>query len=174
MRRRVVCRAAVGLSLAGALMLPAGAQALSFVAGPTVPTAQPASKVLTADFDPRRAARPRHARPGRRERVGPLRQVARAPSYPTQSLPVGAGASDATIADFNGDGLPDLAATSAGDNVVTAWSATAGGSFGARATIGTGGGPARIVAGDFDGDGKRDVAFLDGPRAARDGRPRSR
>ena len=61
-----------------------------------------------------------------------------------------------TIADFNGDGNPDLAVTSA-DNTVNLLLGTGNGSFKAGATFSTGNSPQYLAAGDFNGDGELDL-----------------
>ncbi|HKA33570.1 MAG TPA: VCBS repeat-containing protein, partial [Candidatus Binatia bacterium] len=55
-----------------------------------------------------------------------------------------------------GDGKPDLA-VGAGGRVVILLGAGAG-TFGARGKFGVGGSPLDIVVGDFNGDGKPDLA----------------
>jgi hypothetical protein len=67
------------------------------------------------------------------------------------------------IADFNGDGKPDLALSNFHDNTVsvllnTTPSGAATVSFTVPQTFATGRGPIAIAAGDFNGDGKPDLA----------------
>jgi hypothetical protein len=64
------------------------------------------------------------------------------------------------VADFNGDGKLDLAVADFGDNVVSILLGLGDGSFSAPTVVRTRIGPYLIfvVAGDFDGDGKPDLA----------------
>jgi len=62
-----------------------------------------------------------------------------------------------TLADFNGDGKPDLA-TETEDNTVSVLLNKGGGKFGAAANYAIGYNPFDLVAGDFNGDGKLDLA----------------
>ena len=68
-----------------------------------------------------------------------------------------------TIADFNLDGRPDLARASALTGMLTVSLGTVDGSFAALAVAPTSiDTPAGLVSGDFDNDGKMDVAVLSG------------
>jgi hypothetical protein len=67
------------------------------------------------------------------------------------------------VADFNGDGRPDLAVGNIGSNSVSVWlDTTAPGSqtvnLATQQTFGVAGFPYGVTAGDFDGDGRPDLA----------------
>ncbi len=66
-------------------------------------------------------------------------------------------------ADFDGDGQLDLAVTNGSDNTVTIFRNTGGGpfaaTFAATANLPTGATPISLTAGDFNGDGKLDLAI---------------
>ena len=61
------------------------------------------------------------------------------------------------VADFNGDGHPDIALISQSGNTVTVLLNNGDGTFGAPTDYATGSGPTSIVVGDFNGDGKSDI-----------------
>jgi hypothetical protein len=85
-----------------------------------------------------------------------------APAYPTISnLSNRSGASDAATADFTGDGIPDVVAANGG-NVVLLPGLGAGALGPAAAIPGLAG--SQVIAGDWNGDGKQDLAFtMTGP-----------
>ena len=64
----------------------------------------------------------------------------------------------AVLADFNGDGRPDVAVSNEQDNTVAIRLGTASGLFGPQVTFATGGSPYAIAAADFNHDGKLDLA----------------
>jgi FG-GAP-like repeat/FG-GAP repeat len=66
--------------------------------------------------------------------------------------------SDIAVADFNGDGQPDLAVMNQGDGTVSIFLGTPGGTFAAKVDYVTGPFPVALVAADFNGDGKIDLA----------------
>ena len=62
------------------------------------------------------------------------------------------------VGDFNGDGIPDLAAANFESRTVTVLLGNGDGTFKAAASPATGGDPESIAVGDFNGDGKDDLA----------------
>jgi hypothetical protein len=68
--------------------------------------------------------------------------------------------SSLAIADFNGDGIPDVAVVSASGNSLIVMIDNGNGSFRQGAPINVGLVPAGIVAGDFNGDGIEDLAVV--------------
>lgn len=95
-----------------------------------------------------------------------------APIFTRTDLPIGTAAQSTAIADFNGDGIADLASTMCGSNLgmvdpppcapgaVVLRLGTGGGSFGAPRTIELPNGRSadRIIAADFNSDGRMDLA----------------
>ncbi|MBS1795646.1 MAG: VCBS repeat-containing protein [Acidobacteria bacterium] len=83
---------------------------------------------------------------------------------PLSSFPIGQANSHIYTTDFNGDGIPDLAATSAptgsnGSNgKVDILMGVGKGGFGAPAEYVVGKSPKSMIAADFDGDGNMDLA----------------
>ena len=80
---------------------------------------------------------------------------------PAASFPVGANPQDVVTADFNNDGKLDLAASSyddAGDGSVTVLLGNGNGAFQPAQTFATGPYTFSLAAGDFNGDGKLDLA----------------
>jgi hypothetical protein len=64
------------------------------------------------------------------------------------------------VADFNGDGRPDLAVSDFQNNLVSILLGSAGGGFVAKGTFATGSFPTAMVAADFNGDKKIDLAVV--------------
>ncbi len=77
---------------------------------------------------------------------------------------VGGAPTSVAVGDFNGDGKPDLVITNTADDTVsvllntTPTGATAP-SFAPQVTFAVGAGPFSVVVGDFNGDGKPDLAI---------------
>ena len=76
------------------------------------------------------------------------------------SYPAGVNALHVAIADLNGDGKLDMAVAADTANSVTILLGNGDGTFGTGSTIttGLGQGPAAVIASDFNGDGKLDLA----------------
>jgi hypothetical protein len=74
-----------------------------------------------------------------------------------ESISVGVVPSDLLVADFNGDGIPDLAVTNL-DNTVTVLLGNGDGTFATTSSPAVGMLPYAVVAGDFNGDGILDLA----------------
>jgi hypothetical protein len=64
------------------------------------------------------------------------------------------------VADFNGDGRPDLAVSDFQNNLVSILLGSVGGGFVAKGTFATGSSPRELVAADFNGDKKIDLAVV--------------
>lgn len=67
---------------------------------------------------------------------------------------------DVATADFNGDGIADLAAAT-GNNSVSILLGTGGGTFPTHVEYPVPGNPVAIAVGDFNGDGKMDIVTVD-------------
>jgi hypothetical protein len=72
--------------------------------------------------------------------------------------PAGTSPTSIAVADFNIDGLPDLAVTSQGDNAISLLLNIGSGTFGPNFELPVGTNPVSIVTADFNGDGRPDVA----------------
>ncbi len=79
---------------------------------------------------------------------------------PTSPMTVGSFPSSVTVGDFNGDGKQDLATANTGSDNVTILLGDGIGGFSPSGTSpeAVGDGPASVAVGDFNGDGKQDLA----------------
>ena len=77
-----------------------------------------------------------------------------------KSYAVGAGPTAAVIADFNGDGKPDIAVVNSSSNNVSMLLGNGDGTFQAAKNFDVGNSMNQIAVGDFNGDGKPDVAVF--------------
>jgi len=73
--------------------------------------------------------------------------------------PAGGGPA-AAVADFNGDGIPDLALANFGSDIVSVYLGNGDGTFGSPRDFAVGSGPLSVVVGDFDGDGSPDLVVV--------------
>jgi hypothetical protein len=82
------------------------------------------------------------------------------PSTPSSSVTVGTTPQGLAVADFNGDGKQDMAVANKTDGTVSILLGNGNGTFtpAAPLTAFLGGGANWVVAGDFNGDGKLDLA----------------
>jgi len=77
---------------------------------------------------------------------------------PGSPFTAGLGTDGVAVGDFNGDGIPDLAAANGGSANVSVLLGNGDGTFQAATNYGTGNGPQSVVVGDFNGDGILDLA----------------
>ena len=77
---------------------------------------------------------------------------------PTLTYAVGSVPKAFAVADFNGDGKPDMAVINESSSTVSILLGGGNGAFAAATTLVAGAVPTQIVAGDFNGDGKSDLA----------------
>ena len=79
---------------------------------------------------------------------------------PEVSYRAGAGANSVNGADFNGDGLLDLAVANFESNNVSVLLGQGDGTFQSHVDYPAGSGPAQLAIGDFNGDGRLDLAIV--------------
>ena len=72
------------------------------------------------------------------------------------------GGPPVAVADFNGDGIPDLALANFGSDIVSVYFGNGDGTFGSPRDLAVGSGPLSVAVGDFNGDGKPDLAVANG------------
>jgi uncharacterized repeat protein (TIGR01451 family) len=77
-----------------------------------------------------------------------------------KSYPVGTNPSGVVVADFNGDGKPDIAVVNSGSNNVSILLGNGDGTFQAAKNFDAGNSMNAIFAADFNGDGKQDLALF--------------
>jgi hypothetical protein len=87
---------------------------------------------------------------------------------PAQNFSVGVAPVSVAVGDFNGDGIPDLAVANAGDPIgggqlgsVSVLLGVGDGTFRPAADLSAGSSPSSVALGDFNGDGKLDLAVTD-------------
>jgi hypothetical protein len=79
---------------------------------------------------------------------------------PVQPLPVGGDPYFLVWADFNGDGIPDLAVPDNSSSAVRVFLGNGDGSFQPYRSMSVTNSPTSVVVGDFNGDGRPDLAVL--------------
>jgi uncharacterized repeat protein (TIGR01451 family) len=77
-----------------------------------------------------------------------------------KSYPVGTNPKAIVIADFNGDGKPDIAVANSGSHNVSVLLGNGDGTFQPAVTFEAGNSPTAIAVGDFNADGKVDLAVF--------------
>ena len=93
--------------------------------------------------------------------TGPYTSVVSSPYPPlfkSTKYAVGAGPVSVVVADFNGDGKPDIVTANRDSSTVSILINNGDGTFRAHVDYATGKSPAQVVVGDFNNDGKADLA----------------
>src|SRR5690348_11403027 len=83
----------------------------------------------------------------------------------TRDFAAGSSPTAISVADYNADGIPDIAVSDKGDNAVTVLLNGGSGIFAALPEIPVATAPSSIVTADFNGDGLPDAATADGGSA---------
>jgi hypothetical protein len=84
------------------------------------------------------------------------------PLFKSAKYAVGVGPVSIVVADFNGDGKPDIATANRDASTVSILVNNGDGTFQKHVDYATGKSPAQVVAGDFNNDGKVDLAVASG------------
>jgi hypothetical protein len=85
------------------------------------------------------------------------------PPPPLPQVQVGQGTNSLATGDFRGIGVQDLVTTNFYSGTVSVFLGNGDGTFGAPHTFPAGPTPVRVVVGDFNGDGRLDLAVADSP-----------
>ena len=80
----------------------------------------------------------------------------------TTSFAVGSSPFSVSVADFDGDGVQDLAVANGSSNNVSILLGDGSGSFAVATNFATGDSPQSVSVGDFNGDGNQDLAVANG------------
>ena len=84
------------------------------------------------------------------------------PTFNSSTLTAGSSPQRNVAADFNGDGIMDLAVADGPNNQILVMLGNGDGTFLSPVPYSVGSGPSTLVPEDFDGDGKLDIAVGDG------------
>ncbi len=84
------------------------------------------------------------------------------PLFKKAKYAVGAGPVSIVVADFNGDGKPDIATANRDSSTVSILINNGDGTFRTHVDYATGNSPSQLVVGDFNNDGKADLAVANG------------
>jgi hypothetical protein len=84
------------------------------------------------------------------------------PLFKRAKYAVGSGAVSVVVADFDGDGKPDIATANNASSTVSILINNGDGTFRTHMDYATGNSPSQVVVGDFNNDGKADLAVANG------------